>query len=138
MSNTRQPISYRGRSLGIVTLTIAQSLIGAIHVFSGLWLLTASTMIDFVSAQPSLIYSVYTLVFGLLTLIFASGIWLERKWGWIGTIAVSMFVVVADALTLAGLPSIPGIPSSAAAAETAYSLIVVLYLSIPHVRIKFR
>jgi len=139
MSNTRYPITYKGRSIGIVTLTLAQSLIGSTHVFSGLWLLTASSSANSASsAQSPLIYSVYTLIFGLLTLIFASGIWLERSWGWIGTIAVSILVVVADALTLLGLPSIPGIPRSAAAAEIAYNLIVVLYLSQPRVRIKYR
>jgi hypothetical protein len=138
MSNTQYP-TYKGRSIGIVALTLAQSLIGAIHVFSGLWLLTASSSADFVvSAESPLIYSVYTLIFGLLTLVFASGIWLERNWGRIGTIAVSIFVVVADALTLLSLPSIPGIPQSAAAAEIAYSLIVVLYLSQPRVRRKYK
>ena len=138
MSNTRYPITYKGRSLGIVTLTIAQSLIGTVLVFSGLWLLAASLSAEFViSAQSPVVYSVYTLIFGLLTLIFASGIWLEKRWGWIGTIAVSMFVVVADALNLAGLPSIPGIPRSAAVAEIVYSLIVVLYLFQPRVRMKY-
>ena len=138
MSNTRYPITYKGRSLGIVTLTIAQSLIGTIHVFSGLWLLATSLSTEFViSAQSPVVYSVYTLTFGLLTLIFASGIWLERSWGWIGTIVVSVFVVVADALTLAGLPSIPSIPRSAAVAEIVYSLIVVLYLFQPRVRMRY-
>jgi uncharacterized membrane protein (DUF2068 family) len=109
------------------------------YTFSGLWLLTTGSSADFaVSAQSPLIYSVYTLIFGLLTLIFASGIWLERSWGWIGTIAVSIVVVVADALTLLGLPSIPDIPRSAAAAEIAYNLIVVLYLSQPRVRMKYK
>jgi uncharacterized membrane protein (DUF2068 family) len=139
MSNTRYPITYKGRSLGIVTLTAAQSLIGTAHVFSGLWLLVASLSAEpLISAQSSVVYSVYTLTFGLLTLIFASGIWLERNWGWIGTVAVSMFVVVADALTLAGLPSIPGIPQSAAVAEILYSLVVVLSLFQPRVRKKYR
>ena len=138
MSNTRYPITYKGRSLGIVTLTIAQSLIGTVHVFSGLWLLAATLSAEFViSAQSPVVYSVYTLIFGLLTLIFARGIWLERSWGWIGTIAVSIFVVVADALILAGLPSIPGIPRSAAVAEIVYSLIVVLYLFQPRVRMRY-
>jgi hypothetical protein len=139
MSNTRYPITYKGRSLGIVTLTTAQSLIGTIHVFSGLWLLAASLSAEFaISAQPPVVYSVYTLIFGLLTLVFAVGIWFERSWGWIGTIAVSMLVVVADGLSLAGLPSIPGIPRSAAVAEIAYSLIVVVYLFQPRVRNKYR
>jgi hypothetical protein len=138
MSNTRSPINYKGRSIGIITLTIAQSLIGAIHVFSGLWLLTAGSLADLISAQSSPIYSVYTLIFGLLTVVFASGIWLGKSWGWIGTIVISMFVIAADALTLLSLPSISGIPRSAAAAEIAYSLIVILYLSHPRVRKKYK
>jgi hypothetical protein len=139
MSNVHNPITYRGRSLGIVTLTIAQLLIGIIHVFSGLWLLTAGSLADFmISAQPPLIYSIYTLIFGLLTLVFTVGIWLGTSWGWIGTIAVSIFVGVADALTLLNLPSIPGIPRLAAAAEIMYSLIILLYLSQTHVRIKYK
>jgi hypothetical protein len=35
------------------------------------------------------------------------------------------------------LPSIPGIPKFAAATEIAYSLLLILYLLLPHVRKKF-
>jgi hypothetical protein len=139
MSNVHGPVTYRGRSLGIVTLTVVQLLIGVIHVFSGLWLLTAGSLADFIlSAQSPLIYSIYTFIFGLLTLVFAIGIWLGSSWGWIGTVAVSVFVVVADTLTLLNLPSIPDISRLAAAAEIMYSLIILLYLSQTHVRIKYK
>jgi hypothetical protein len=47
-----------------------------------------------------------------------------------------MLVTVADALTPINLPSIPGIPKFAAVAEISYSVIVLLYLVQPHVRIK--
>jgi hypothetical protein len=138
MSNVNTVVNYRGRSLGIIILTAAQLLVGVIHVFFGLWLLIAGSLADSAfSAQSPLVYSVYTLVFGLLTLVFAVGIWLRTSWGWIGTFAVSLFVIVADALTLVNLPSIPGIPPSAAGVEIIYSLLVLLYLSQTHVRIKY-
>jgi uncharacterized membrane protein (DUF2068 family) len=135
MSNVPVFPTYKGRILGIVVLTVAQFLIGSIHVFFGVWLLSATSDI---SAQSPLIYSIYTLVFGLLALICAYGIWRGKSWGWHGTVAVSLFVIAADALTLLNLPSIPGIPRLAAAAEIAYSLAVLLYLSQKHVRAKYK
>jgi hypothetical protein len=134
MSNRQSPITYRGRSLGIVALTAAQLLIGVIHIFSGLWLLSSEVA---VSAQVTLAYDIYTLVFGLLVLVFALFIWRGKKAGWIGTVAVSLFVIVADALTLLDLPSIPGIPKFPALTEIAYSVLIVVYLSSSHVRKKY-
>ena len=135
------PVSptYKGRILGIVVLAVAQFTIGVIHVFSGFLLLFASPSTTFIlSAQLPEIYSIYTLAFGVLTLIFTYGIWRGRSWGWNGTVAVSLFVIVADALTLLNLPSIPGIPKLAAAAEIVYSLIVLLYLSQKHIRAQYK
>ena len=132
-------VTYKGRSIGIVALTTLQFLIGGVHVFFGLWLLDAGSQATFVvSGQSPEVYSVYTLAFGLLVLIFTSGIWLGRRWGWVGTVAVSVFVLVADALTLLSLPSIPGIPRSAAATEIIYSLVILLYLSQTYVRVKYK
>jgi hypothetical protein len=134
MSNTHAPISYKGRSLGIISLTAAQFLIGAIHVFSGIWLLSSEIAAN---SRVSIAYDVYTLVFGLLIFLFAGLIWQGKKLGWFGTVAVSLFVIVADALTLLDLPSIPGIPKFAGLTEIAYSVLVVFYLVLPHVRRKF-
>jgi len=131
-------VTYRGRSIGIVVLTVLQFLVGSVHVFFGLWLLAAGSQPTFVSGQSPEVYSVYTMAFGLLVLIFTSGIWLGKRWGWGGTVAVSVFVVVADALTLLSLPSIPGIPRFAAAPEIIYSLSILLYLSQTDVRIKYK
>jgi hypothetical protein len=64
----------------------------------------------------------------LLTVWLAVFIWQGKRVGWIGTIAVSFFVIVADLLTLLDLPSIPGIPKSAGAIEIIYSTIVIAYL----------
>ena len=125
--------------MGIVILAVSQFMIGIIHVFFGFLLLFAESSAAFtISAQPPLIYSIYTLAFGLLTLICTYGVWLGRSWGWNSTIAVSIFVIVADALTLLNLPSIPGIPKLAAATEIVYSLMILLYLSQTHVRARYK
>lgn len=130
ISNAHVTLTFKGRILGIVVLTVVQFIIGVIHVFSGFLLLSASPSAVFViSAQLPEIYSIYTLAFGLLTLIFAYGLWLGKNWGWNGTVAVSTFVLIADTLTLLNLPSIPGIPKLAAVAEIIYSLMVLIYLS---------
>jgi hypothetical protein len=137
--DARTPLTYKGRSLGIIVLVALQLLVGAIHILFGLWLLSAPRIVPlFGQAIGPDVYSVYTVVFGLLTLIFTGGIWLEKSWGWIGTVAVSIFVIVADSLTLLDLPSIPGIPKFAAVPEIAYSLGVVLYLSQSHVRARHK
>jgi len=133
MSGKRGPITYKGRSVGILTLTGAQLLIGAIHVIVGLILLAAEMPIS----QGNRAYDIYTVVFGVLVLVFAELIWQGKKPGWIGTIVVLLFVIIADALTVASLPSIPGIPTFAAPTEIGYSILVIIYLSLPHVRRKF-
>ncbi|MGD0203071.1 MAG: hypothetical protein ABSC20_04100 [Candidatus Bathyarchaeia archaeon] len=125
--------TYKGRRLGIVVLTSAQLFIGVIHVFFGALLLAFGASI----LQATEAYDVYTLVFGLLVLVFAVFIWQGKKAGWIGTVAVSLFVIVADALTVLNLPSIPGIPKFAALTEIAYSLLVVLYLLQTNIRKKY-
>lgn len=134
MSNKPPPVTYKGRSFGIILLTAAQIAIGLIHIFSGLWLLTYELS---AGTQVTLPYDVYTLVFGALVLVFAVFIWKQRKAGWVGTIVVSFFVIVADGLVVLGLPSIPGIPLAPALTEILYSVWVVAYLFLPHVRRKF-
>ncbi len=133
MTNKRILITYKGRSLGIIVLTAAQLFIGVIHALIGVLLIAFGASI----LQATEAYNVYTLVFGLLILVFALSIWQGKKAGWIGTIAVSLFVSAADALTVSNLPSIPGIPKFAAPTEIGYSILVIIYLSLPHVRRKF-
>jgi hypothetical protein len=125
--NKKQPptITYKGRSLGIVILVFTQLIIGTIHTFFGL-LLLAYENLSFLPATT--VYDVYTFVFGLLTLVFAVFIWQGKKIGWIGTVAVSLFVIAADSLTLLDLPSIPGIPKFAGLTEIAYSVLILGYL----------
>ncbi len=135
MSVKHEPVTFRGRILGIAALTAAQTLIGAIHIVSGLLLLGSEIALG---TQVSIVYDVYTLIYGVLTLIFALMIWQGKKLGWAGTIAVSLFVIAADTLTILNLPSIPGIPRLAGAFEISYSVLIVLYLLLPEVRKKFR
>ena len=66
MSSKHPPISYKGRSLGILTLTVAQLLIGTIHLLIGLGLLA----VEILNKQGSLAYDVYTVAFGSLILFF--------------------------------------------------------------------
>jgi hypothetical protein len=134
MATKREPILINGRNLGIAMLTMAQLFIGVIHLLFGFWLLSSEN--SFLHA--TVVYDIYTLAFGILTLFFGWLIWRGKSSGWIGTLAVSVFVSVADGLTLANLPSIPGIPTFAAPTEIGYSIIVIVYLLQPHVRRKFR
>ena len=105
MEVVSSPKTLRGRTVGIAVLVPVQFVIGAIHVFFGFWLLTANNSFSFISSEEvPLIYPAYTLAFGFLVLIFTYGVWLGRKWGWTGTVLVSMFVTAADVLTLLNLP----------------------------------
>ena len=132
MTTKREPILVKGRNLGIAVLTVAQVLIGVIHILFGVWLLSFESYL-----LATVVYDIYTVTFGALVLIFAIFIWNSKYLGFIGTIAVSIFVSVADALTLANLPSIPGIPTFAAPTEIGYSIIVIAYLVQANVRKKF-
>jgi hypothetical protein len=124
----RGPPTFRGRFFGVAALVAAQYGIGALHFAVGLALLVLGT--------PD-VYSVYTLSFSVLTILFAYGLWKGKRLGWIGTVAVALFVIAADSLTLLDLPSIPGIPDFAGFGEITYSAIAVLYLCQAHVRAKY-
>ncbi len=112
-------------------LTAAQIFIGAIHVFFG-FLLLAFENLNFIKA--TIAYDFYTVIFGGLTVIFAVFVWQGNKAGWVGTIAVSLFVIAADSLTLLDLPSIPGIPKFAGFSEIVYSMLIIVYLCTSKVR----
>lgn len=132
--NSKPPVTIKGRILGLIILIAAQLLVGGIHVFFGLLLLLSENL----SFLPSaVVYDVYTFFFGLLGLVFAVFLWRGEKVGWVGTVGVSFFVIVADCLVLLDLPSIPGIPTLPAYAEIAYSVLVVGYLSLRYVRSSF-
>jgi hypothetical protein len=125
MSKKPPTIIYKGRSIGIVILTVVQLFIGAIHVFFG-FLLLAFENLSFI--QTTIVYDFYTIIFSVLTVVFAVFIWQGKKLGWVGTVAVSLFVITVDSLTLLNLPSIPGIPKFAGFGEITYSVLVLGYL----------
>jgi hypothetical protein len=138
MSSARAPPTYKGKPLGLVVLVAFQLLVGLVHVFFGFWLLSAPMVVPFFGAETAMdIYSVYTIAFGLLTLAFTYALWMEKLWGFLGTVAVSLFVIAADVLALLDLPSVPGIPKVAGFGEIGYSALVLVYLGQTHVRIKF-
>jgi hypothetical protein len=133
VQNKQTPVTFKGRRLGITLLVIVQILIGIIHTVLGLMLLGSRLSSGI---QNSIIYSTYTIVFGLLTLVFALLIWKGNKLGWSGTIGLLFFVTVVDILTALNLPSIPGIPRFAVVGEIPYSLFVIFYLLQPEFRRK--
>lgn len=124
MTKPKAPLIY-GRTVGVVALTVAQLIIGVIHVFSGALLFAYQS---FTQLPATGAYDIYTLVYGLLVLIFALYFWRGRRIGWVGTVAVSAFVIAADSLALLDLPSVPGIPKGPAAAEIIYSVVVIAYI----------
>ena len=85
MTTKREPIIIKGRNLGIAVLTVAQLLIGVIHILFGLWLLSSESSL----LHATVAYDIYTVTFGALVLIFAIFIWNSKYLGFIGTIAVS-------------------------------------------------
>jgi len=133
MSNIHPP-NYKGRKFGLIVLVIVQLIIGWIHVVFGSWLLLASNDTASFGFSLGYIYNLYTLLYGLLTSVFAVGLWFKKNWGWYGTLAVCFFVIVADSLTILNLPSVPGIPKVAGVGEIPYSLIIIAYLLQFHVR----
>jgi len=133
MSKT-QPPSYKDRKFGILALVAVQLVIGLIHVVFGSWLLLASTETTSFGFSLGYIYNFYTLLYGILTLVFAVGLWFRKKWGLYGMLAVGFFIIIADSLRMLNLPSVPGIPMIAGFGEIPYSIIVVAYLLQRHVR----
>ena len=145
MSAHGVPTTYMGRIFGIAVVVAIQAINGVIHVPSGLLLVFAETIgtsfLPFLNFPMSFFllrtYGAYTFLYGLLTLIFAYGLWTGKRWGWIGTAAISIFVTVVDILTVLELPIIPGVPEFAGIIEIPYSLAVLFYMIQPHVRHEF-
>jgi hypothetical protein len=142
MSNPHKPPTYKGRNFGIVLLVAIQVLVGVIHTFFGFWLLSGPRVEPFALFSGDLfasdVYATYTVLFSVFTLIFAYGLWKQKRGGWVGTAAILLFVIVADSLTLLDLPSIPGIPKFAGYGEITYSVFVLIYLSQAHIRANYK
>ena len=130
-------VTYRGRSFGIIVLTLIQAINGLIHTFSGLALLFGSYIPMASSSSTPSIFSFYTLFYGTLTILFTYLLWKGKRLGWIGTVAVSLLVISADILTILDLITVLGIIKTAGIGEIPYCIIIILYLIQNHVRQKF-
>jgi hypothetical protein len=117
------PLSFKGRYLGVMFLVMVQILSGAGHVAIGLGLIF--------SVSGIFAYNVYTFLTGTFTLLFAYGLWIGSKSGWLGTILVSLFVVVVDVAAVQNVNLMPGVQTIAALGEIFYSVVVLLYLFQP-------
>ena len=136
MKKPDRVVTFRGRFLGIGVLVAVQVINGLIHTFFGL-LLVLGSYVSSVSPSTALVFSLYTLIYGLLTLLFTYLLWKGKRSGWIGTVAVAVFVIIADSLTVIDLLTFLGIVKTASILEIPYSLVTVLYLIQHHVRTKY-
>ena len=128
--------TFKGRFLGVALLVGAQFFVGITHVVVGFIMFLSGFSLAAFSVTP-LIYSVYTLAYGCLTLLFAYLLWIGEPLGWLGTVGVSLFVIVMDILTVLDVLHLLGIPRVAAIGEVPFSLIVLAYLVQVHVRSKY-
>jgi len=136
MKKPIENINLRGRLIGVFVLVIVQFFVGVIHIFFGLSILFGSFSLASYSITPTA-YSVYTLVYGCLTFVFTYFVWTGKRIGWIGTSAVSLFVIIADILAASSLFNVIGIPRIAGLGEIPYSLVILIYLLQNHVRLKY-
>ena len=137
MKKPDKVVTFRGRFLGISVLAAIQVVNGLIHTFFGSVLVLGVFPPLAASPNAASIYSFYTLIYGVLSLIFACLLWKGKRLGWIGTVAVSSFVIIADTLTMLDLLTFLGIFKAAGMLEIPYSLVTVLYLIQTHVRTKY-
>jgi hypothetical protein len=129
--------TFRGRFLGISFLTGIQVINGLIHTFFGLVLVLGTYISMVTSSNVTSVFNFYTLIYGILTLLFTYLLWNCKRLGWIGTAAVALFVIIADSLTVLDLLTFLGIIKTAAILEIPYSLVTVLYLIQTQVRTKY-
>jgi hypothetical protein len=125
LSEFKYPNSFKGRFLGFFVLVILQFLNGTVHAAIGTYLIF--------TASGELVYNIYTFLYRILNLIFGYGLWSRKKSGYIGTIIVSIFVIMVDISTILGMSLIAGVPRAAAFGEIMYSLFVMVYLFQPKI-----
>jgi hypothetical protein len=138
--------SFRGAFPGLFFLAIAQFFIGVIHVVAGIFLLLAPYVLSFIFPVTEItpIFGVYTFLYGLLTLIFAYGLWTGNRWGWIGTTILCIFFIIEASSTLL-LTEIQGVPIFTRSIDTErahiidliYTFVILLYLIQPHIKRSF-
>ena len=125
LDDFRYPASFKGRYLSVLILVLVQFLVGTCHAVIGLILMS--------TLSGEFIYSSYTFLYGILTVIFAYSLWIGRRSGWLGTILLSIFVILVDFSELLNMSLIAGVPRNAAFGEILYSLVVLLYLLQPKI-----
>lgn len=126
MNNFSPPVSFKGKYVGILVLTILQLLNGAIHAIIGATFIVLSI--------GAISYNIYTFFYGIINLLFLYGLWTGKKSGWIGTILVSGFVFLIDVFTILNIQIIAGAPKNAAIGEIVISLALIAYLFHPKIR----
>ena len=138
MKRSTKDVTFRERFLGITVLVVVQLIVGIIHVIFGFTLLSGGFSVVSYSMIP-MMYTFYTLSYGLLTLFFTYLIWLGKRSGWIGTVAVSLFVIIVDILAVLDLSNVLGIPvpKVAAIGEIPFGILILVYLLQYHVRSKY-
>ena len=137
MKKRQTEVTFKNRYLGVVLLVVNQGIVGVIHLFFGLAMISGNFSF---SAYPTLMsYSVYTVVYGFLTILFTYGFWKQKRLGWIGTVAIALFVITVDSLAVFNVTNFLGIPAPnfAAMGEIPYSMLALVYLLQNHVRIKY-
>ena len=137
MNKNKTEVTFKNRYLGVLFLVIVQTIIGAIHTFFGLALISGNFSFR---AYPTMVnYSIYTLIYGFLTILFAYWIWKQKQLGWIGTVAIALFVIAVDSLAAFNVTNFLGIPAprTAAIGEILYSSLCLAYLLQNHVRSEY-
>ena len=137
MKKPIENLNVRGRFLGVFILVIVQSFVGFIHTYFGFVLFIGGFVPVASSSIVPMIYNFYTMVYGILSVFFTYLFWKERKLGWIGIVAISLFIIIADALALFDLYNILCIPKTAGLGEIPYSLIILFYVFEDHVRLRY-
>jgi len=137
MKKSQPEVTFKERFLGVVFLVVVQAVVGVIHLFFGLALISGSFSF---SAYPTMMgYSVYTVIYGFLTILFTYWIWKQKRLGWIGTVVIALFVITVDSLAVFNVTNFLGIPAPkfAAMGEIPYSMLALVYLLQNHVRLKY-
>ena len=125
MSEFKYPDSFKGKYSGVLVLVILQALGGIIHAVIGLGFGFAGS--------GELVYNIYTFLYGVFSIIFVYGLWAGKKSGWLGTIIVSLFIIVVDVSAVLGVSLIAVVPRMAALGEIVYCLVVLVYLLQPKI-----
>ncbi len=119
------PLSFKGKYVGVLILVVFQVFVGSIHVVFGLILAGSYTGL--------VAYGAYTFLYGIIAAASVYGLYMGKRWGWLGTIVISLIVIIIDVFTVLDLPIIPGVPKFAATGEIPYSIVVIIYLIQPKI-----